>query len=673
MNMCKKNFKSVITVVCILLFCGMIYFTWQRYRRNNPPYSHGINIVLFMAGDNRAELEKVLKRYSYNPADSLKLRAAEFLIENMPGKYSLEYEAPFENVAAVYMQWDGIEDWQSVNEAYNWGKQIIREDVKCITGDYLINNIELAFKVWEEQPWGKDVPFDVFCEEILPYRVALEPLENWRERILSSYSKHDNFFRSHPGTTSIDACVRINSSLPRLRLMARMPEMNYSMIMTTTRGMCDEMSALAIFVMRALGIPVSQDYTPVWPHRNVGHTWNSVYDSGRRVSFMGTEANPGVSHHGSRIPASKVYRKTYARQKNIDIDDAHIPSILSHQYMKDVTDEYTPLPSLADPNKEIQPLDAVLQPHKAHKDGQRDIEIPVKYLPSKTTGYAYLAVVGDNTWNITGWGKNDSKSMNFGTIGREILHLPMYYENNTLIPANYPFMIYKNDSIRIFEPDENDYRQISISEIFPAEDRYTERMINGVFEGANKSDFSDAKVLYTVKEVSGMYFNTVKIQNPNRYRYIRYVSPEKSHCHVAEIIFYNDKGEQLRGKPVGMPGSYHNSSMTFDKALDGDISTFYDALLYSDSWMGLELNEPQTIAKIQYLPRNNGNGIYEKHKYELYYWKDREWKFLERQISVTHPLYFRVPTNAVLYLKNVTANKFGKWFVVNKNGEQEWL
>jgi hypothetical protein len=47
--------------------------------------------VLQEAGSNRCELEKVLKHYSKNPADSLKLRAAEFLIANMSGRYSEYY------------------------------------------------------------------------------------------------------------------------------------------------------------------------------------------------------------------------------------------------------------------------------------------------------------------------------------------------------------------------------------------------------------------------------------------------------------------------------------------------------------------------------------------------------------------------------------------------------
>ncbi|MFR5659761.1 MAG: hypothetical protein ACLUDU_18075 [Butyricimonas faecihominis] len=44
--------------------------------------------VLELSGSNRAQLEKVLQHYS-SPADSLKLQAALFLIENMPGHYTL--------------------------------------------------------------------------------------------------------------------------------------------------------------------------------------------------------------------------------------------------------------------------------------------------------------------------------------------------------------------------------------------------------------------------------------------------------------------------------------------------------------------------------------------------------------------------------------------------------
>ena len=47
--------------------------------------------ALTYADFNRSELEKVLTHYKH---DSLKYRAACFLIENMPGKYGIEAENP---------------------------------------------------------------------------------------------------------------------------------------------------------------------------------------------------------------------------------------------------------------------------------------------------------------------------------------------------------------------------------------------------------------------------------------------------------------------------------------------------------------------------------------------------------------------------------------------------
>lgn len=47
-----------------------------------------LEYALRRAGDNRMELEKVLLHYSQEKKDSLKLKAACFLIENMPGHYT---------------------------------------------------------------------------------------------------------------------------------------------------------------------------------------------------------------------------------------------------------------------------------------------------------------------------------------------------------------------------------------------------------------------------------------------------------------------------------------------------------------------------------------------------------------------------------------------------------
>ena len=81
-------------------------------------YPEAIEDVLRQAGVNRKELEKVLNHYSKNPSDSLKLRAAELLIVNMPGKYSEYYDAPWYEATNIR------------NEALEMAQVIIDKGVK---------------------------------------------------------------------------------------------------------------------------------------------------------------------------------------------------------------------------------------------------------------------------------------------------------------------------------------------------------------------------------------------------------------------------------------------------------------------------------------------------------------------------------------------------------------
>ena len=231
----------------------ILYFCLGVLISSCTVYSDEMEDVFRQAGRNRKELEKVLKFYSKNEGDSLKLRAAEFLILNMPGKYALYYDAPWNDVATVLLRWTSSSNKQLVLDTYQLGQKIGKYDLLNIKGDYRINNIELAFQVWEVMPWGKDIPFDVFCEEILPYRVSTESLENWREKVLASFADLYQSFRDDTtGITSVEACRRVCDQLPQFLLDKDFPPMNFSQLMASTRGTCANMVSLAIFVMRGI-------------------------------------------------------------------------------------------------------------------------------------------------------------------------------------------------------------------------------------------------------------------------------------------------------------------------------------------------------------------------------------------------------------------------------------
>lgn len=70
-----------------------------------------------------------------------------------------------------------------------------------------------------------------------------------------------------------------------------------------------------------------------------------------------------------------------------------------------------------------------------------------------------------------------------------------------------------------------------------------ERVLLGVFQGANSPDFMDAVSLYIIKE-KGEYekVSYADIDCSRGFRYVRYVGPNDTRCNIAEVEFYGTKG-----------------------------------------------------------------------------------------------------------------------------------
>lgn len=63
---------------------------------------------------------------------------------------------------------------------------------------------------------------------------------------------------------------------------------------------------------------------------------------------------------------------------------------------------------------------------------------------------------------------------------------------------------------------------------------------------------------------------------------------------------------KLTGTGIGTPGSWNNGSATFDKALDGNLTTYYDADSTSGDWVGLDLGagSSKVLSKVRFAPRS---------------------------------------------------------------------
>ncbi len=77
------------------------------------------------------------------------------------------------------------------------------------------------------------------------------------------------------------------------------------------------------------------------------------------------------------------------------------------------------------------------------------------------------------------------------------------------------------------------------------------RLLLGVFEGANKADFSDAIPILMVTETPQANVMTEQEVNCSRgFRYVRYIGPHDKRCNIAELAFY---GYRSTGNDTHLP------------------------------------------------------------------------------------------------------------------------
>lgn len=278
------KYLGYIQFIVLVLF---IWLGWQIIDRITfrEEMITPLGAALQSAKNNRKELEKVLRHYQKNPADSLKYKAACFLIENMPF-YSYSTSKQLENYKSYYA-WLKKSRGQTAKQVADSVKKVYgplgepekKHDIREVDSAYLCNNIEWAFKVWREQPWGKNVSFETFCEYILPYRIEDETLEYWREMYYEKYNSLLDSLRMSDVLDKEDPIVAAKYLRDRLldkehyftstspALMGHIGPRYVQYI----SGSCREATDFGVYLFRSLGIPCGVDFVPMRSGVNAGH------------------------------------------------------------------------------------------------------------------------------------------------------------------------------------------------------------------------------------------------------------------------------------------------------------------------------------------------------------------------------------------------------------------
>ncbi|MEM9673368.1 MAG: hypothetical protein ACFB15_00110 [Cyclobacteriaceae bacterium] len=420
--------RLLLFLICII--CGCV-----------DKHDTSKNVFDILAEGKGSDLKNVVEFYK-NTGDSLKLEAAYFLLQNMPGLGSEHVIIASDSGKINYY------DYLSTNSRPDTLNLVYEsdfvEDVHQISSEYLIENIEKAFTAWENAPWRNEVKFKDFCEYILPYRFGYELLENWRDSVhYQNTWVLDSIKKSESLKT---ACTLINNDIRSWFTYVNTQStsdllLSYSKLHNVKAGSCLGFTGINAFTMRTFGIPVMVDFVPYWADANGGHSWNSIHI---QDSLFGLLWETGLSSTHELFPydekgellhsvfrkSGKVYRKTSQIMENslaeICANRDNIPPLFRNNRVKDVTQRYLPV------------SDVRIQLHR-------------KFIQNN---YAYICVFNNGQWEGIQWSKISATGYtDFKDMGRDIVYLVSVYEQGKYIPASRPFHLTSEGEIVLLKAD----------------------------------------------------------------------------------------------------------------------------------------------------------------------------------------------------------------------------
>lgn len=568
-----------------------------------------VDVALRLAGDNRSELERVL-RYFEKTGDKEKIAASRFLIGNMPGHKSMRgaYEEYWDEADRTLSASDGslsiLDSLEALKEKYD-GRIYYDFDLNYISADYLIHDIETAFDQWRNGEWARHLTFDEFCEWLLPYTCSdNQPLINWRESLSGSarsYIDHFNECDEYIGNPRA-AIMRVNNKLiPMIKKQKWIhsghgyPIYDPSVFVKLPGASCNEYMTNGMLVMRSKGIPVGMDYTPQFADRLYGHYWN-VYPNlrGRKTMFTSFGVNPGYPHF-CNVVFAKVIRQIYSANegylKLLRRHNGDIPKMYDSPFFKDVTDEYQ------------ETSEVCVELMKSAKLSSRDV---------------FICVFGNDDWKPISWGRAKFGKAKFLNMGRRAMYLVKGYVGGSLEPVSYPFFLDDFGHVEYVglgkDPMRTSFRLNRKYPMFQRVISAQKSLHGGIVLGSDDISFRKADTVCVFPEwslTSGM----VSTDQESPHRYWRFISNMRSVSDMAELYFYDDNS--LR---VDMTAD--SDSLSY--IIDGDPLTYYSADRDDPSGV-LDAGKPVMLGHISYIRRGDGNAIIPGDLYRVSWWNGKGW------------------------------------------------
>ena len=225
-----KRYLTDSACASLSLFCSLLFY--------GPLFAADDSIdsarILIKAGDNAAQIRSAIEKVPSEYREGL-----SFLLNHMPER-----------------------------------------DLQQLSSDYLLGNVQYAYRAWDESPWKDQISKDLFFNNILPYVSINERRDNWRQ---SFYEKFKPLIEGidSPGLAAATLNQKIFPLL-KVKYSTKRKKADQSPFESMESGLasCTGLSIMLIDACRAVGIPARFVGTPLWSDGSGNHSWVEVYDQG---------------------------------------------------------------------------------------------------------------------------------------------------------------------------------------------------------------------------------------------------------------------------------------------------------------------------------------------------------------------------------------------------------
>jgi transglutaminase-like putative cysteine protease len=181
-------------------------------------------------------------------------------------------------------------------------------DLRSLSADFLLENLNLAYDAWQAAPWHAAVSEELFLNDVLPYVCTTEARDPWRAQLADLCKPLVAECRT-PG----EAALVLNEKLfplvkVRYDTARRRPDQSPAETMESGIATCTGLSILLVDACRSVGVPARVAGTPLWANMRGNHTWVEAWDGDWHFLGAAEPDKAGLDHGWFVHDASQAKR-----------------------------------------------------------------------------------------------------------------------------------------------------------------------------------------------------------------------------------------------------------------------------------------------------------------------------------------------------------------------------